>query len=73
MLRGKWTLPVTMVVVFCYGACGSMEVVVVAAPELVRNAPEARPCIFPAQGHRKPLAEHDGTGAIGLELAASQG
>ena len=50
-----------------------MEVVVAAAPELVRNAPEARPCIFPVQGHRKPLAEHDGTGAVGLELAVSQG
>ena len=50
-----------------------MEVVVVAAPELVRNAPEARPCIFPVQDHRKPLAEHDGTGAIGLQLAVSQG
>ena len=50
-----------------------MEVEVAAAPELVRNAPEARPCIFPVQGHREPLAEHDGTGAIGLELAVSQG
>ncbi len=36
-----------------------MEVVVAAAPELVRNAPEARPCIFPVQGHRKPLAEQE--------------
>ena len=70
-LRGQWTLPVT--VQFANGGCSSVEVEVAAAPELVRNAPEARPCIFPVQGHREPLAEHDGTRAIGLELAVSQG
>ena len=37
------------------------------------GAPETRPGILSMQGHREPLAEHDGAGAFGLELAVGQG
>ena len=51
-----------------------MEVVVqVAVMVLVRDSPEARTGILPMQSHREPLAEHDGAGAFGLELAVCQG
>ncbi len=70
-LCGEWALPVTVGVI--NGRCSSGDVVVAAALALVRNAPKARPGILPMQKHREPLAEHDGTGAFGLELAVSQG
>ena len=43
------------------------------APALMCGAPETRPGILSMQGHREPLAEHDGAGAFGLELAVGQG
>ena len=39
----------------------------------MHHSPEAGSCILSVQSHGKPLAEHDGAGAFGLELAVGQG